>query len=94
MPKKVLFYGRSNGAQRGPFWCHLFFFNHEPISLNGLLYYLGLGSGLSYTAGVVVIGSYFVEKRPLALGLSISACGVGSMAFPWITRLVHIIYSE
>ncbi len=25
VPQKVPFYGRSNGAPRAPFWCHLFF---------------------------------------------------------------------
>ena len=25
VPQKVLFYGRSNGAPRARFWCHLFF---------------------------------------------------------------------
>ena len=50
-----------------------------------LVNYLGLGFGLVYNCGVVVINAYFEKYRPLALGLSLTGGAVGNMVFPWLT---------
>ncbi|XP_069141062.1 monocarboxylate transporter 12-like [Argopecten irradians] len=41
----------------------------------------GIGSGLIYTASVVVLGFNFHFKRNMATGIAVSGCGVGTFVF-------------
>jgi MCP family monocarboxylic acid transporter-like MFS transporter 3 len=46
----------------------------------------GLGMGTLYMPAVVVIGSYWKERRAMAFGLAASGSGTGSILFPLIVQ--------
>ncbi|KAL2868562.1 major facilitator superfamily domain-containing protein [Aspergillus lucknowensis] len=43
---------------------------------------VGLGSGLVFTPGLSVMGSYFTEKRSVAVGLAASGAATGGILYP------------
>ena len=49
---------------------------------------LGAGFGLVFTSCVVVITEYFVKYRVIAMGFSISGTGLGTIAYPWLSRML------
>jgi MFS transporter, MCT family, solute carrier family 16 (monocarboxylic acid transporters), member 3 len=46
----------------------------------------GLGMGILYMPAVAVIGSYFKEKKSMALGMAASGSGTGSIIFPLVIQ--------
>ncbi|KAI1675625.1 general substrate transporter [Pyrenophora tritici-repentis] len=46
----------------------------------------GLGMGALYMPGVAVIGSYWKERKAMALGLAASGSGTGSILFPLVIQ--------
>ncbi|KAF2132479.1 putative monocarboxylate permease, partial [Dothidotthia symphoricarpi CBS 119687] len=46
----------------------------------------GLGMGALYMPAVVVIGSYWKERKAMALGLAASGSGTGSILFPLVVQ--------
>lgn len=40
--------------------------------------------GISYFAGTTIVGSYFIKKRTLAVGISSSGCGFGGFALNYL----------
>ncbi|BCS24897.1 uncharacterized protein APUU_41341A [Aspergillus puulaauensis] len=43
---------------------------------------VGLGSGLIFTPGLSVMGSYFHKKRPIAVGLAAAGAATGGILYP------------
>lgn len=43
---------------------------------------VGIGAGLCYPAGILIVNEYFNEYRGLANGLSLVGTTVGSLALP------------
>ena len=54
--------------------------------------WIGIGSGLVYAVGIVVLGLYFEKYRPLAFGIGLAGGGVANIAFPWITSSLIDVY--
>lgn len=48
--------------------------------------YIGLGLGMAYMPSIAVIGCYFKRRRSLALALSTTGGGFGSLIFPSILQ--------
>ncbi|KAJ9161741.1 Monocarboxylate permease [Coniochaeta hoffmannii] len=46
----------------------------------------GLGMGILYMPGVAVIGSYWQERKAMALGMAASGSGTGGIVFPLIVQ--------
>ena len=53
---------------------------------------VGAGFGLVFTPCVVVISEYFLKYRVIAMGLSISGTGLGTIVYPWLSRLLLQVY--
>ena len=47
---------------------------------------VGFGFGMAYIPSISIIGHYFVKRRSLAFGLSVSGCGFGTFIFPPLIR--------
>lgn len=48
----------------------------------------GAGGCFVYSAGVLVVGSYFERRRGLANGLCVSGSALGAMVFPPLLDLL------
>ncbi|KAJ8317709.1 hypothetical protein KUTeg_005613 [Tegillarca granosa] len=57
-----------------------------------MLVRVSIGSGLTYTASVVVIGLNFEKKRNLAAGIAVSGTGIGTMVFAPVLKLIQTTY--
>ena len=42
----------------------------------------GIGTGLAYSPGIVIVGQYFEKKRAFANGIALAGSGIGSIAIP------------
>ncbi|XP_062614620.1 monocarboxylate transporter 13-like [Saccostrea cucullata] len=52
----------------------------------------GFGMNLAEFSSTIVLKGYFVQKFPLAMGICLSGCGVGMIAFPPFFVYLHAIF--
>ena len=53
---------------------------------------VGIGLGVSYTCGMVTVGSYFEARRGVAMGLAVAGTGCGGIALPPLWTLLFDEY--
>lgn len=53
----------------------------------------GLGSALSYTPAVAMVGTYFNERKALAYGIAMSGRGIGIFILPPLLQYLIDLYS-
>ena len=41
-----------------------------------------MGTGLAYSPGIVIVGTYFTRKRAMANGIAYAGSGLGSIIIP------------
>ena len=66
------------------------------VNNNCMIYYeifSGIGYGLSFSPTIVVLNTYFEEKRSLANGIAVSGGSIGQLVLPPIFRLAIEKYS-
>lgn len=52
----------------------------------------GFGMNLAEFSSTIVLKGYFVQKFPLAMGICLSGCGVGMIAFPPFFVYLHATF--
>lgn len=50
--------------------------------------FVGFGSGLTYSPGVILIGNYFQKKRGMANGVTVTGSPVGGMLMPYMLNFL------
>ena len=69
---------------RGDDWPHCAPFLRQAVELLYVTFGLavGVGLGVSYTCGLITVGSYFEARRGAAMGLAVAGTGCGGIALP------------
>ncbi len=57
-----------------------------------LVFFQGLGVGITHFSCTLVVPHYFEKYRPIALGISFCGLPVGNMVFPWINTQLNEFY--
>ena len=61
---------------------YLYYIILTALFCNFVLYFAGIGAGLAFSPGMVVLNQYFEKRRGIANGIALSGSGFGSMAIP------------
>jgi MFS family permease len=70
-------------------WQSLKFLNNAPILF--IFFFKGVGIGLVFNSGYIVLAFNFEKKRNMATGIAVSGCGLGAFI---LAPLFQLIYHE
>lgn len=66
--------------------------NSPKVKLTAFWFILGIGIGLIFNAGYIILAFNFEQKRNLATGISVSGCGIGPFILSPIYQRVYMEY--
>ena len=55
---------------------------------------LGIGTGLGYTTGIVIVGYNFDKRQSLAMGVAVSGAGVGMLTLSALMQFARDNYGD